>query len=118
MITIIITIISLSWMAVFNGVSAAGTAQYFPNGTLITYDLNGKLLNKGYYTITEGPTYCYEYETYIYPPDAADTCNSFYIDQEQKSMIGCEILQDNCKPITNCTDYWNNWYAARFLNYL
>ena len=105
-------------MAVYNGYSGAGTAQYFPNGSLITYNLKGEILNYGNYTITEGPNYCYEYETYEYPPNAADTCNSFYVDQVHGSFIGCEILQNNCKPITDCTPYWNNWYAARFLNYL
>ena len=109
---------NVSWMAVFNGVTATGTALYMANGSLVTYSLEGEIMNAGTYKIEQGADYCYEYETYSYPPDAADTCNTYFTYEGEYSMMGCEILQDNCVPYENCTDNWTNWYAARLINYL
>ena len=103
---------NLTWLAVYNGYTGAGTAYYYPNGTLITYSSTGELDNIGQWRIEDGPEYCYEYETYSYPPDAADTCNTYSV-CEDGSIIGCEILQDNCQPYKTCDGHWENWYAAR-----
>eukprot|EP01084_Bolivina_argentea_P055721 102101_1 len=109
---------NVSWMATFNGITMSGTALYFPNGTLVTYGLRGELINIGTYYIKDGPELCYEYETYSFPKNAADTCNSYYYSEESQSVIGCEILQDNCTAYSTCEGHWEDWYSARLVNYL
>ena len=103
-------------MAVYHTISGAGWAWYYPDGHFITYDLKGDLVNNGTYKIEDGKSLCYEYETYDYPPDASDTCNSFYVQEasngeEETSFMGCEIFGDKC--YTSCDGHWANWYVGR-----
>jgi len=110
---------NVSWMAVYNGATGTGTALYYPNGSLFTYGLDGELLNYGTYKIeSNGNGTCFEYETYEYPPLAADTCNTFNIYEGSLGieMIGCEIFGKNCVAPKTCDGLWKNWYAARTIN--
>ena len=46
----------VAWMAVFHGSTGSGTAEYFPNGTLITYSPDGIVVNKGVYAVRSVPS--------------------------------------------------------------
>ena len=44
---------NVAWMAVYNGNTGTGTAAYYPNGTLATWDPSGVLANAGNWTVTQ-----------------------------------------------------------------
>lgn len=110
---------NMSWMAVYEGFSASGTAQYFADGSMMTLDPDGNTINRGMYEIIDGPEYCYINENFSYPANASNSCNSYYVMEEDKSMIGCNgEFSNSCKPYRNCNGHWDNWFALRLVNYL
>eukprot|EP00027_Filamoeba_sp_ATCC50430_P004515 CAMPEP_0168553310 /NCGR_PEP_ID=MMETSP0413-20121227/7184_1 /TAXON_ID=136452 /ORGANISM="Filamoeba nolandi, Strain NC-AS-23-1" /LENGTH=142 /DNA_ID=CAMNT_0008583987 /DNA_START=37 /DNA_END=465 /DNA_ORIENTATION=+ len=106
---------TVSWMAVYHNYVSAGTAFYAPNGSFVTWDPQGNLINEGTYKIWEENGWCYELETYTYPPDGSDTCNTFQICESSNSMVGCEVFGDECYPSCETEAEWVNWYAARIV---
>ena len=109
----------VTWLAKYHDDVMAGTAAYFPNGTLVTWDEEGEIVNSGQYTIHSGPDgQCYEYEVYDYPPGAGDTCNTFRVIPATRSFIGCEVFGPHrsktlqCLPECNSPSDWANWYSA------
>ena len=104
---------NVAWMAVYNNYTSSGTAVYYPNGTLTTWLSNGQLANAGTWNVTTGPDgWCYELEQYTIPKDSSDTCNTFRINPDTSSIVGCEVFGDSC--FASCEgDRWTNWYAAR-----
>ncbi len=44
---------NVDWMAVYNGNTGTGTAAYYTNGTLATFDLQGVLVNAGTWSVEQ-----------------------------------------------------------------
>jgi hypothetical protein len=44
---------NVAWMAVYNGNAGTGTAAYYTNGTLATWDSSGVLVNAGNWSVTQ-----------------------------------------------------------------
>ena len=72
-------------------------------------------INTGSYKIWQNNGWCYELETYTYPVDGSDTCNTFQICEGTNSMVGCEIFGDTCYDTCQTESEWTNWYAARII---
>lgn len=109
----------VTWLSRYHGYVASGTAAYYSNGTLETWDPAGNLVNAGNYTIKAGENgVCYEYETYSYPPGAGDTCNTYRFIPETKALVGCEVFGEHhshsleCYETCDTVESWTNWYSS------
>ena len=105
------------WLQRFGGEALAGYCHYYANGTLLTYLNDGVLVGRGKYKITENEEYCLERETYIWPSDVKDNCNTFSVNVDPQgliTMVGCSIFGDNCTSLPNCNDpnSWNYWWSS------
>ena len=64
----------MAWLATFQNSTGAGTAAYYANGTLATWDMQGVLVNAGSWSVTDAPGGgCVPVEVFV-PNAVEDPC--------------------------------------------
>merc|ERR1719411_220275 len=96
------TNMNVTWMQMMGGRTViGGYSHYWPNGTLHNYDLEGKLITIGNYTLIneDDADLCYEREVYEKGAGRFDTkggCASFWV-TEPKGNLGLEyVTEEGC----------------------
>jgi hypothetical protein len=102
------------WMtAGESGTVQSGTAEFYANKSMITWDTSGNIINYGSFIVTKkiNSKWCYNYETYIYP-EKQNICKTFTIEPVSESIIGC-LNTDSCYETCETSTQWETWSAAR-----
>jgi hypothetical protein len=102
------------WMSTGpDGELESGTAEFYANMSMVTWDPNGVVVNKGTYEITRSlnSSWCYALEVYTYP-EPLTVCKTFSIDPTSDSLVGC-LNTDSCFSSCGTSGEWQTWSAAR-----
>lgn len=105
---------NFEWMWMSSGEDAtmeSGTAEFYSNRTMVTWNPAGEVINSGTFSITQNKSWCYALEKYDFPEDKV-VCKTFVIEQVTDTIIGCLKL-DSCYESCNSDDAWQTWSAAR-----
>ena len=101
------------WMESGTNVVESGTAEFYHNKSMITWDQQGKILNSGTYEVTsdEESGWCYNKEVYDYP-EKQIVCKTFSVDDFTNSLVGC-LNENSCFHRCESNMEWSTWSSAR-----